>query len=262
MSKESDCKKCAKCGEPIERITFMPVLNIYIKGPIMCSCKKAELAAKKIKEENEAKQDKLKQVINNSLMDSKFRTQTFENWDEKLGNPKILNISRKYSEKFIDMKKNGVGLLIHGTPGNGKTYSANCIANYLIDKFVPVICVSINALLKRIQQTFNSYGKEGEATILNTLSNADLLIIDDLGTEQNTDWNKTTIYNIMDSRYRNGLPLIVTTNITLEQLKEKYHQRTYDRLIEMCTPVRNDSKSIRVEKGREKTKLLSQLLQD
>lgn len=259
-NKESDCKTCPKCGEPIERVTYLPGFDRYIKGPVMCSCKKAEIEVKEIEEQNREKQLRLKQIIKNSLMDNKFKQCKFENWDHKRGNEKIFNIGTKYAANFAKMKKEGIGLLIYGDPGNGKTYVSSCIANELIDNMVPVICVSINGLLDRIKQTFNTWGKEGEETILRSLSNADLLIIDDLGTEQNRDWPKTTVYNILDSRYRNGLPIIVTTNFPLEELKEKYHQRTYDRLLEMCTPVRNDGKSIRVEKAKEKTKILSEIL--
>jgi DNA replication protein DnaC len=226
----------------------------------MCSCKKADIEAKEIEEQNREKQLRLKQIIKNSLMDEKFKQCKFENWDHKRGNEKIFNIGTKYAANFAKMKKEGIGLLIYGDPGNGKTYVSSCIANELISNSIPVICISINVLLDRIKQTFNTWGKEGEETILRSLSNADLLIIDDLGTEQNKDWPKTTVYNILDSRYRNGLPIIVTTNFPLEELKEKYHERTYDRLLEMCTPVRNDGKSIRVEKAKEKTKILSEIL--
>lgn len=259
-NKESDCKICPKCGEPIERVTYLPGFHRYIKGPVMCSCKKTELQAKEIEEQNKEKQIRLKQIIKSSLMDEKFKQCTFSTWDFNKGTRKMYSIGRKYTEKFMVMKNKSIGLLIHGAPGNGKTHTTACITNELISKMVPVICVSINALLDRIKETYNKWGKEGEETVLRSLQNADLLIIDDLGTEQNTDWSQTRIYNILDSRYRNGLPLIVTTNLTLEELKEKYHARTYSRLIDMCTPVLNDGKDIRIDSAKEKTRILSELL--
>jgi len=67
---------------------------------------------------------------------------------------------------------------------------------------VPVVCISINGLLKRIRETYNTWGKGGEFEILKSLGSADLLVIDDLGTEQNTEWSISKIYTIMDSRYR------------------------------------------------------------
>jgi len=120
--------------------------------------------------------------------------------------------------------------------------------------------VSINSLLDRIKETYNKWGQEGEDTILKNLANADLLIIDDLGTEFKGEWSVSRVYSIIDSRYRNGLPLIITTNFTMQDLKARYGDRTHDRILEMCTPVHNDKASLRSEKQQEKSKLLRELL--
>ncbi|MEE0727561.1 MAG: DNA replication protein, partial [Clostridium saudiense] len=64
----------------------------------------------------------------------------------------------------------------------------------------------------------------------------------------------------IDARYRNELPIIVTTNIKVSDLEEMYHKRTYDRLMEMCTPVLSDGKSIRAQKGKEKVDILKKLI--
>ncbi|WP_423244953.1 ATP-binding protein [Hathewaya massiliensis] len=255
---EYKLKTCPKCGEPINK--KIEILNKPMIVPVMCSCRKKELKEKEIREQNREKQIRVKQIINNSLMDQKFKNSTFENWDFTKGTKKMYEVGNKYADRFQEMKKESLGLLIYGEPGNGKTYTAACISNALIDKMVPVICVSINALLERIKETYNRFGNEGEDTVLRSLSNADLLIIDDLGTEQDTIWSRPKIYNILDSRYRNSLPLIITTNLPLRELENRYEKRTYDRLLEMCTPVLNDGKSIRVEKAKEKTRILKELL--
>lgn len=260
---ESDykLKTCEICKEPIEKkITILGIERIV---PVICKCKKEKLDKKQQEFESREKQQRLKQIINNSLMTGEALEKTFYNWDHNKASEKMFNIAKRYTDNFKEMKDKNVGLLIYGEPGNGKTYMTYAIANELLIKGIPVVAVHIDALLNRIKQTFNSYGKEGEATVLNALNNADLLIIDDLGTEQDTEWSNKTIYNIIDNRYRSGLPLIVTTNIPLKDIEEKYHKRTYDRLVnEMCTPVRNDSKSLRVDKGKEKTRLLSSLLKE
>lgn len=259
-SKELDCKlnTCPVCKEPTQK--RIELLGRIRTVNINCRCKREENERKEQREKALEKQQRLKQIVNNSLMDKKFRQCRFENWDFEKGTKKMYKLGTKYAAEFNRMKKESIGLLIYGEPGNGKTHCCSCIANELIGNMVPVVCVSINALLERIKETYNTWGKEGEDTVLKSLSNADLLIIDDLGTEQDTDWSRTRIYNILDSRYRNGLPLIVTTNMKLTDLKEKYHIRTYDRLLEMCTPVLNEWKSIRVEKAIEKTKILKEIL--
>lgn len=259
-TKESDynIKYCSRCGEAKTKI--VEIFNKEMVVPISCGCKREELKKKQLQEENREKQLRLDRLKKSSLMDIKFKNSTFQNWDFTKGPKKMHTIGTKYATNFKKMKEQNIGLLIYGEAGNGKTYTASCIANYLLDNMLPIICVNIDSLLNRIKETYNSWGKEAEEDVLKTLCNADLLIIDDLGTEQNTDWTKTKIYNILDSRYRNGLPLIITTNLSIQELENRYEKRTYDRLLEMCTPVLNTGSSIRVEKAKEKTKILKELL--
>lgn len=90
-----------------------------------------------------------------------------------------------------------------------------------------------------------------------------LLIIDDFGMERGTEYALEQIYNIVDSRYRSRKPLIVTTNLTLEELKNPQstaYARIYDRLLEMCTPIACVGTSMRKHAGQEKLQLLRTLI--
>lgn len=158
------------------------------------------------------------------------------------------------------IKEEGLGLLITGSVGNGKSYLSFAIANSLLKKGVPVVCISINGLLERIRETYNSWGREGEYEILKSIEAADLLVIDDLGTEQGTEWSLSKIYTILDSRYRKKLPTIVTSNYSLGQLKERYGERIVDRLIEMCINIENKNPSIRKIKAEENKEKLRGML--
>ena len=84
------------------------------------------------------------------------------------------------------------------------------------------------------------YGDDKNAFISSMMSYS-LLIIDDLGIERNTEYALEQVYNIVDERYKANLPLIVTTNLSLNTLKnppDTAHQRIYDRVLSMCVPVR------------------------
>ena len=98
------------------------------------------------------------------------------------------------------------------------------------------------------------------------LKNASLLILDDLGAENNTEWSKEKIYEIIDSRYRQSKPMIITTNLTKDQLRDKLTSgdgvtRTYDRLIEMCTPIEVKGPSKRVIAASEKMRIIQGLME-
>lgn len=257
---------CPKCGEPTgKEIVIFDKKHLV---PRMCKCRRAAVAEAERESKSMEKQIRLQQIFNNSLMTKEFKEMTFENWDHEVASENMFKLARKYAENFNDMKTKNIGLLIYGPPGNGKTYLSGCIANYLIKKFIPVVFISAIGVLDRIKDSFGKYGDNGVQSILNCFDNAELVIIDDLGTENNTAWSRATIYQIIDSRYRKKKPVIITTNLSKEQLKKRYDEdsnenigRTYDRIAnEMCTPIENTWSSIRISKGKEKTKFLGEIL--
>lgn len=260
---DSTLKICSNCKTPKE--TIIEVFGRKFKVPVMCKCEKEKYNRQKEEAERKEQMLKLERLRNYSLMDAKFQQCTFENFEVDEMNKQYFNIAKRYVDRFQDMKKENIGLLFFGAPGTGKTYLAFCIANALLEKLVPVIAISSIGLLNKIKDTYRRYGSEGEVEIINNLKNASLLILDDLGAENSTDWAKEKIYEIIDSRYRYGKPLIITTNLTLDQLREKMTgedgiYRTYDRIIEMCTPIEIKGKPRRIEAAKGKEKLLIELL--
>lgn len=255
---------CSKCGKPTSK--QIEILGKIRTVKVMCDCAAEALRKKAEEETNREKQVRIKSLMKNSLMDEKFAESTFENWDFEKGPKTMHELGKRFCQNFNEVKRKGLGLLIHGEPGNGKTYLSSSIANELLSKGTPVICVSVDGLLSRIKETYSKWGQQAEQDIIRGLQNADLLIIDDLGTEKSSDWSISTIYNIIDGRYRQRLPLIITTNLKINsdeingELADRYGRRTEDRILEMCTPVLNKAKSIRVDEAKRKTKELKQIL--
>lgn len=255
---------CPKCGKHLyKKITILEKERVVRTA---CECESNAWHEKQRRENAQKKQIELQKMMNNSLMDKKFKESTFENWDFTKASKQMYGLGKRYVTNFKKCRNSNLGLLIYGEPGNGKTYLVSAIANELLKQFVPTICVSINGLLSRIQQTYNKWGKEAESDVIRGLCNADLLVIDDLGTEPNKDWQRSMIYNIIDSRYRSNLPLIITTNLKINPkqkngiLTDLYDRRTESRILEMTIPVLNSGKDIRIEEAKKKTELLKEIL--
>lgn len=259
LPSREEIERCEICKEPMGIIVELYFgVRLY---PRACKCQRDKYYREKTEEENKQKQIRVKRVIANSMMDDNFKRSTLKNWDHRVGNEKLYKIALEYIEKFPQMKKSNQGMLIYGEPGNGKTYFSACIANALLSKLIPVIAVGAIGLTERISQSKRTWGEEGIFTVLNSLENADLLIIDDLGTEEDNKWTRAMMYQVIEKRNSSGLPVIITTNISINELKDRYNDRTYSRLTQMCSFIRNTGQDIRKIKGKGKTeKFLGEVL--
>lgn len=229
-----------------------------------CKCEQEEYEKRQRLQESKEKQQRLDKLRAYSLMDKKFENCTFENFEINDKNKKMYKIGISYCKRWHEMKARNIGLLFYGGVGIGKTFLSFCVANKLLKNYITVIAISSIGVINRIYESYKKFGSEGEQQIINQLKNAELLIIDDLGAEYKTDKSKQLIYSIVDSRYRDQKPLIITTNLSLGNLKKHLKideiDRTYDRIIEMCIPVEFEGKSRRVDTNKEKTEILKSLL--
>lgn len=222
---------CGKCHTQKQcRVEFLGV----VRTP-MCLCK-CEVERRE-REEAERKRIEFNQHVKElrrvGFPESDMQRWTFENDDG--ANAKISTVARKYVENFERMRKDGKGLLLFGTVGTGKTFSAACIANALIDKGIPVLMTNFSRIANTVQGLF-----DGRQEYFDSFNRFPLLILDDLKAERNTEYMQEIVYNVIDSRYRAGLPLIVTTNLTADELKnpaDVTNQRTFSRLFEMSIPI-------------------------
>lgn len=241
---------CKYCGRPLyyEGIKFYEMIITIRNVPQRCTCHKAieywkrkdeETAKRKAAEIAEQKrqknQEKISCLIKRSRMMKKYQFCTFDNYYIDATNEsqvKAYQDAKLYVAEFEDNKKSGKGLYIEGTNGTGKTHIAAAITLALINRFYKVIFQTANDMLADIKKAYNEYSDCTENEILSKYKNADLLVIDDLGKEQVTNWGVSVLFTIVNYRYAEMLPTIITTN---------YNE---DMLIERLTPKDGDSSNI------------------
>lgn len=221
---------CGNCHTPKQ----VEVEFLGVKKKPFCLCK---CAAERKAAEDEAikKQDFLyhvKRLRDSGFLEGDMKSWTFENDDGQ--NAKLTTVAKNYVENFKEMKDRGKGLLLFGGVGTGKTYAAACIANALIDKGRPCLMTNFARLSNTISGMY-----EGKQEYIDALNRYDLLVIDDLAAERNTEYMNEIVFNVIDSRYRSHKPLIVTTNLTSDEISkasETNRQRIFSRLYDMCIP--------------------------
>lgn len=247
---------CLRCGTA--RQLRIEVSGEVIKPRCMCAC---QAEAHEQREEERRHREFLRVVERNrtvGLPDPGVWEYTFEN---DLGyNPKQMEIAKKYVDNWDTCYRNGLGLIFWGDTGTGKSYLAGAIANALLDQGVQVLVTNFVRLVNHLTDMYagdrNSY--------IDSLNAYQLLIIDDLGVERKSDFAQEQVYNVIDSRYRSQMPLIITTNLTLKEMKnpaDVSKARIYKRVLERCTPVKVNDQDIRKMHAAANMQLVKSLLE-
>ena len=231
---------CRKCHTPRQK--RIEVTGRTIEPRCLCKCQQVD---RDKREQEQKHQEFLDMVARNrsvGLPDPDLHRHTFEN---DLGyNPKQIAMAKRYVQHWEEFKKDSTGLLLWGDVGTGKSFIAGCIANALLDKGVPVIMTNFARLLNKLT---DMYAGDRNAYI-DSFNRYHLMIIDDLGIERNSEFAREQVFSVIDSRYRSQLPMIVTTNLSLEELKDTTDlskARIYDRVLERCLPIRVNEQNIR-----------------
>lgn len=215
-----ECDKCNDSG-----------YELLSNGTKMCTCFKQELINEAYNKSNlyKLKEDNF-QKFDISLFSSesdilKYRT----NLSPRENMEKIKSLCENFIDNFDN--SNQKNLLFTGTPGIGKTFLSGCIANELLNKGYTVLYQTAPVLLDRIFE-YKYNNKETSKELYDNLFNVNLLIIDDLGTENLTSAKFSELFTIINSRLLNPqTKTIISTNLSLENLAKNYDDRILSRLI-------------------------------
>jgi len=245
---------CGKCHTPRQyRLNNLGDMRVV---PVLCKCQMAAEEAERQEAERRRFEKRVDRLRRNGLPEPESRYSNFDADDQS--NPKVSTAVKKYADEFDAFSKINMGLLLYGPVGTGKTFYAACIANALIDRGIPVLMTNFTRIINTMQGLF-----EGRQDYIDSLNDYKLLIIDDLGVERESEYMQEQVYNIINARYESRKPLIVTTNISMDEIKnpkDAQRHRIYDRVLEICFPVKVDGESRRRENVKktydERRKLL------
>lgn len=234
---------CDICGK--ERLWRK--LSVFGKETHVCMQCKCE------KEEKEKDDQRLQEYnakvafesrVEQATIPLRLKNASFDNYKILPQNQKAFIEFKKYADEFT--KETEIGLCVYGNAGNGKSHLSAALANDLLNKGYSIKFQNVPDLFSRIKATFDNSSNETEFQIIKELTNVDLLILDDAGAEKPTEWVQEKLYQIINNRYNNLKPIVISTNTEkMVQLNEILGFRAYDRLTEMCKPIKNDGTSYR-----------------
>ncbi len=224
-----ECKKCSDTG--------------YI-GPKKCECFSKNLVRLYYVT------SELKDILASNNF-SNFRLDYFDNHRfSDLGIPrnnmeKILIKSKTYIRDFSFTNEN---LFFFGSCGTGKTFLTNCIAKELLDQGYMVIYKTADELINTLKEIRFDKNEFLEDAIIN----CDLLIIDDLGTESDNDFTRTEMYNLMNKKILKNKKMIISTNLKLDELLQRYSERLTSRLFGNFTTHKFFGEDLRIHLNRKR----------
>lgn len=215
--------KCDKCQDRGK---------LYLDNNIVvCPCQ----------QDNSIDQRQKKSGLSLKLKNARFQDTQFSKYKPKdrQNSEAVYTMVQKYLANLMEnlktVGKSPEGLFIHGETGSGKTHLLGCMANKLIENNVDLLYMVYADLLDRIRETYNDSKAETESSILRRINNVPVLLIDDLGMEKNSEFAQKYLGQIIDHRYRNMLPTIITSNFTLSELKDRSKNDMYgERVIWRC----------------------------
>lgn len=146
-----------------------------------------------------------------------------------------MNMILKDADYFISNIETEIenvpNLLFYGNPGTGKTYLANCICNFLIEQGYTVRSYSIIELLDFVNEAL-IIDRQGNLDEYKMLTECDLLVIDDLGTESITSFTKNRLFSILNARMLNYKKTILCTNMSISDISKSYSPNIFSRIVE------------------------------
>jgi DNA replication protein DnaC len=247
-SKSVESPVCPYCGGIGWLRRDLPVTDPEFGQLVRCVCK-----------ENEINSSAQKRLYSASNLET-FKEMTFNSFSVQgrlgLGDEQIhsLQYALSQAQKFAASPHGW--LVLMGTYGCGKTHLAAAVANACVEFGMPTLFLTVPDLMDWLRNSFDSPDATFEERF-DEIRNVGLLVLDDLGAQNTTKWANEKLFQIIDYRYARKLPLVVTTNLTLEDMDDRIRSRLQDP--DLCTRVRISAPDYRAPIKDSKDPLVYQL---
>lgn len=251
-----EIQMCEHCKTP--RQVLVNILGVKKICNCLCHCQAEALRKNDQEQIIRQQKQRMENLRHKGIADPQHQKYTFKNDD----NPKseIARKAYKYAERFKEMYEKNCGLMLYGGVGTGKSFYACCIANILIDQGISALVTSMPRIMYKMRSM--SF-EEDKNMFIDSIERYSLVVIDDLGVENPTDFAHETMFQVLDARVRSKKPLIITTNLDPKDFnnpKDERYNRLFDRIRECCVPILVDGSSRRREIMKDKSQWFEEMM--
>ena len=183
-------------------------------------------------EAKEREQRKWAAKIGSAAIPERFKNRTLESYVAKTsGQQKALAFATEYAENFDLVLKQGRSAIFVGKVGTGKTHLAIGIALSIMQQQRSALFVTVQRLIRRVKDSWHTK-EETESQVVDVFASPDLLVLDEVGVQFGSEFEKQVLFDVLNTRYENKKPSILLSNIPKEQLSDYLGERVTDRLRE------------------------------
>lgn len=211
--------------------------NIF--GKVWSSCPTCNSENKAIAEREQAEKEAVERhaswqrKMGEAGIPERFRSRTLACYTTaNAGQKRALQFASEYAEQFTRVCETGRSAIFCGLPGTGKTHLAIGVALHVMALGKLAAFTSVQRMILRVKDSWKKDSKESESDVLNMLVYPDLLIIDEIGVQFGSEFEKNFMFLLLNERYEKRRPTILLSNLTVSEIKAFLGERIYDRLKE------------------------------
>ena len=221
---------CTRHG-PFQSRTYS-IGGMTVSSP--CPACFSEEGQKMVKEQDRKRREALNMaVMNHAAIPQRFSSRTLQNYNAELpGQKAALAVAVEYAADFLGALSSGRSLIFCGTAGTGKTHLAVGIAKEVMLRGKTATFTTAMDAIRSVRETYRKNSEITERQAIARFAQADLTIIDEVGSQLGTDAEKVTLFDLINARYERERPMIVLSNLTIKEVEQYMGSRAFDRLRE------------------------------
>lgn len=229
--KAEHCEFCGRVRPWLGMVIGGQAIWSHIAAPCDCAAARnarAEAArveqARAFEDAQREKAERAAALMRSCNLGKRFVRRTFDNFKVTASNKSAFEAAKKFCCAILgnnagaDDAAEPDGLRFIGPPGTGKTHLAAAIVNQLVAAGIAIVFTPTVSFFAGLKETYDAGSEESEIDVMRSYKTAPLLVLDDLGKELPTAWALSKLYDLINARYEECLPVVITSNYTKEFL--------------------------------------------